>query len=225
LGVRRREDRVMCSNGAHRRQLCLPSHAHVVAVAAVVALTAMNYTGVQKAAWLTRIIVGVVLMVLAAVVVASLTSTAADLTRRDIGGDATVPGVLQAASLLFSPLLAYARIATLGEEVRDPAMTIARAIPLALALTLVVYATVAVAALIVLGPTGLATAIDPLAQAVTTVGVGWLAPVVRVGAAVAALGSQDGNQDDSGRQGRRPAKAQSVARFDWVRPGWSWVWK
>jgi APA family basic amino acid/polyamine antiporter len=41
----------------------------------------------------------------------------------------------------------------------------------------------------VLGPASLAAAIDPLAQAVTAAGVGWLAPVVRVGAAVAALGS------------------------------------
>ena len=44
-------------------------HAHAVAVAAVVALTAVNYVGVQKSALLTRVIVAVVLAVLAAVVV------------------------------------------------------------------------------------------------------------------------------------------------------------
>ena len=47
-----------------------PAQAHAVAVAAVVVLTALNYTGVQKAAWLTRAIVTVVLAVLAAVVTA-----------------------------------------------------------------------------------------------------------------------------------------------------------
>ena len=166
-----------------------PSQAHAVAVAAVVALTAVNYIGVQKAAWLTRILVGVVLAVLAAVVVAALSSTESDLTRLDLGGGATVPGVLQSAGLLFFAFAGYARIATLGEEVRDPATTIPRAISLALAITVVVYAAVAVAALAVLGPARLATAIDPLAQAVTAAGVDWLAPVVRVGAAVAALGS------------------------------------
>ena len=40
-------------------------------------------------------------------------------------------GVLQAAGLLFFAFAGYARIATLGEEVRDPARTIPRAIPLA----------------------------------------------------------------------------------------------
>ena len=43
-------------------------------------------------------------------------------------------GVLQAAGLLFFAFAGYARIATLGEEVIDPARTIPRAIPLALAL-------------------------------------------------------------------------------------------
>src|SRR5690349_23148854 len=46
-----------------------PQYAHAVAVAAVVALTAVNYAGVQKSALLTRIIVATVLAVLAAVVV------------------------------------------------------------------------------------------------------------------------------------------------------------
>jgi APA family basic amino acid/polyamine antiporter len=166
-----------------------PSHAHAVAVAAVIALTAVNYTGVQKAAGLTRLIVGVVLAVLAAVVVAALTSAESDLSRLNIGSGAGVPGILQAAGLLFFAFAGYARIATLGEEVRDPATTIPRAISLALAITVVVYATVAVSALAVLGPAGLAGAIDPLAQTVIVAGVGWLAPAVRVGAAIAALGS------------------------------------
>ncbi|WP_328344373.1 APC family permease [Streptomyces violaceus] len=166
-----------------------PGHAHAVAVAAVVALTAVNYAGIQKSAWLTRVVVAVVLAVLAAVVVASLTSSAADTVRLDVGSDATVTGVLQAAGLLFFAFAGYARIATLGEEVRDPARTIPRAIPLALGLTLVVYAAVALAVLMVLGPRGLGEAAAPLSDAVRAAGADWLAPVVRVGAAVAALGS------------------------------------
>ncbi|MFE5523742.1 APC family permease [Streptomyces virginiae] len=166
-----------------------PGQAHAVAVAAVVALTAVNYAGVQKSAWLTRVIVAVVLAVLAAVVVAAVTSGDADAARLGIGDDATFGGVLQAAGLLFFAFAGYARIATLGEEVRDPARTIPRAIPLALGITLVVYAAVAVAVLLVLGPQGLADATAPLSDAARAAGADWLAPVVRVGAAVAALGS------------------------------------
>ncbi|KOV54468.1 transporter [Streptomyces sp. AS58] len=166
-----------------------PGHAHAVAVAAVVALTAVNYAGVQKSAWLTRAVVAVVLAVLAAVVVAGLTSSTADASRLTIDSDATVTGVLQAAGLLFFAFAGYARIATLGEEVRDPARTIPRAIPLALGLTLVVYAAVAIAVLAVLGPRGLGESAAPLSDAMRAAGADWLAPVVRAGAAVAALGS------------------------------------
>ncbi|OKJ40095.1 MULTISPECIES: APC family permease [unclassified Streptomyces] len=166
-----------------------PGQAHAVAVAAVVALTAVNYAGVRRSALLTRAIVALVLAVLAAVVVAALTSGTADAARLDVGSDATVGGVLQAAGLLFFAFAGYARIATLGEEVRDPARTIPRAIPLALGITLVVYAVVAVAALATLGPGRLAEASAPLSDAVRAAGADRLVPVVRVGAAVAALGS------------------------------------
>lgn len=166
-----------------------PGQAHAVAVAAVVVLTAVNYVGLQKSVWLTREIVAVVLAVLIAVVSASLSSGTAQAARLGIGTDATFGGVLQAAGLLFFAFAGYARIATLGEEVRDPKRIIPRAIPLAPGITLVVYAAVAVAALSVLGADRLAHSAAPLADAVRAAGVPSLAPVVRVGAAVAALGS------------------------------------
>ncbi|MFE2883911.1 APC family permease [Streptomyces sp. NPDC059272] len=166
-----------------------PDQTHAVAVASVVALTAVNYTGVRKSVLLTRAIVAVVLAVLAAVVVTALTSTHADSARLDIRPDTTVHGLLQAAGLLFFAFAGYARIATLGEEVRDPARTIPRAIPIALGITLAVYALVAVAVLTLLGPRGLADATAPLSAAARAAGADWLVPVVRVGGAVAALGS------------------------------------
>ncbi|KUH38064.1 MULTISPECIES: APC family permease [Streptomyces] len=166
-----------------------PGQAHSVAVAAVVALTAVNYGGVQKSAWVTRWIVAVVLAVLAAVVVSSLGSEAADLGRLGPGRDVSVGGVVQAAGLLFFAFAGYARIATLGEEVRDPGRTIPRAVPVALGIVLVVYACVAVSVLSVLGAGGVAGASAPLADAVRAAGADGLVPVVRVGAAVAALGS------------------------------------
>lgn len=166
-----------------------PPWAHAVAVAAVVALTALNYTGIQKSALLTRAIVAVVLAVLAAVVVVILGFGDADMSRIGLGSDLSAAGVLQAAGLLFFAFAGYARIATLGEEVRDPARTIPRAIPIALTIALVVYGVVAVAVLAELGSDTLASTTAPLADAVAAAGFPALEPVVRVGAAVAALGS------------------------------------
>jgi basic amino acid/polyamine antiporter, APA family len=167
-----------------------PSHAHGIGVAAVVAMTVVNYFGVKKSAWLTRLIVAIVLAVLAAVVASVVTSAAASSARLEISETVSFAGVLQAAGLLFFAFAGYARIATLGEEVRDPARTIPRAIPLALGVTLIVYATVAVAALAALGPQRLAKSLAPLTDTVRASGTEWMVPVVSVGAAVAALGSQ-----------------------------------
>jgi APA family basic amino acid/polyamine antiporter len=164
-----------------------PAHAHAVAVVAVVALTAINYAGIQKSAMLTRVIVAIVLAVLAAVVVTVLGGGDADASRL-YGGDTSVGGVLQAAGLLFFAFAGYARIATLGEEVRDPERIIPLAIPIALGITLVVYATIAVAVALQLGD-ALAESSAPLADAVRAAGHSGLEPVIRAGAAVAALGS------------------------------------
>ncbi|MEU5265751.1 amino acid permease [Amycolatopsis sp. NPDC021455] len=153
-----------------------------LAVAVVAALTGVNYFGVHRSALATRVIVSCTLLVLTAAAVTMATGPHAGgpLVAWPGGG-----GVLEAAGLLFFAFAGYARLATLGEEVRDPARTIPRAIPLALGITLVVYAALAVLLLVRLGPAALAASPDPIAAAVP----GWLAPVVRVGAAVAALGS------------------------------------
>ncbi|QGV79113.1 APC family permease [Streptomyces ficellus] len=166
-----------------------PDQAHAVAAAVVVALTAVNYRGVQKSALLTRVLVAGVLAVLAAVVVSSLRSGAVDPARLGPSGGMTAGGVLQAAGLLFFAFAGYARIATLGEEVRDPARTIPRAVPLALGVALVVYAAVAVSVLSVLGARELGASAAPLVDAARAAGADWLVPVVRVGAVAAASGS------------------------------------
>lgn len=166
-----------------------PEAARGTAVGAVAALTALNYAGIRKSAMLTRVIVAVVLAVLGTVVVTVLGFGDVEWTRLSVDADASVAGVLQAAGLLFFAFAGYARIATLGEEVRDPARTIPRAILLALAITLVVYALVAAAVITQLGTAATASAAAPLADAVTAAGFAALEPVVRAGAAVAALGS------------------------------------
>ena len=165
-----------------------PAHAHAVAVAAVVGLTAVNTAGVQKSARLTRVIVALVLAVLAAVVAVIARSGGADVSRLALH-DVGVLGVLEAAGLCFFAFAGYARIATLAEEVRNPTVAIPRAIRIALGVVLGIYAVVAVAVLSELGSDALASATAPLADAVAAAGHPGLTPVVRVGATIAALGS------------------------------------
>jgi APA family basic amino acid/polyamine antiporter len=166
-----------------------PSVARPLGIAAVVALTAVNYLGVTKTARVTRVLVVCVLATLAFVIAVSLLAGDPDAGRlRPLWPETGVRGVLASAGFLFFAFAGYARIATLGEEVREPERTIPRAIMLSLSVTLALYTAVAVSALLVLGPERLAEASAPLAAAVQQTSLEELAPLVRVGAAVAALG-------------------------------------
>ena len=161
----------------------------LVAAFAVVTLTGVNLRGITRTAGLTRILVAVSLVALAIVVGVILGSGDADTGNLTWELPHGLYGVLQSAGLLFFAFAGYARIATLGEEVRDPQRTIPRAIPLALGITIAVYAVVAASVLLVLGPDELAASVTPLENAVRSVGADWAVPVVDVGAAVASLGA------------------------------------
>ena len=161
------------------------------AVAAVVALAAVNYRGVTRTARLTRVIVTVVLLALTVAVIAGLTGGTPDTAGlfADPSQGPSPYEVLQSAGLLFFAFAGYARIATMGEEVRDPRRAIPRAIVTALVIAVAVYAVVAVTLLLVLGPSRLATSRAPLADVVAAGGWAWAVPVVAVGGSAAALGA------------------------------------
>jgi APA family basic amino acid/polyamine antiporter len=167
-----------------------------VAVIAVAALVGVNLLGVTRTARVGALLVTGVLLVLAIVVAAGVVA----VTAGGGGGGTAFPdplapadggvyGILQSAALIFFAFAGYARIATLGEEVREPARTIPRAIGIALLVVIVVYAAVGLAALGALGSRELAASDAPLADVVTAAGWLWADPVVRIAAGVAALGA------------------------------------
>jgi basic amino acid/polyamine antiporter, APA family len=162
--------------------------ARPLGIGAVVAMAVVNYRGVEKTARLTRILVALILAALAVVVVAALTGGAAGVG--NLTGDlpSGVWGVLQSGGLLFFAFAGYARLATLGEEVQDPEVTIPRAIPIALGIVVAVYAVVLTSVLLAVGPETMADSSAPLAAAVGAGRFEALTPVVRIGAAVAAGG-------------------------------------
>ena len=162
------------------------------AAAAVAVLTFANLRGITRTAALARILVALSIVALGVIVGTILFSGNASsdgfagLGSLEPGG---VHGLLQSAALLFCAFAGYARITTLGEEVRDPQRTIPRAIPVALGIVVVLYLVVGAAALAAAGPEQLAASSAPLTTAVDAVGAAWAQPVVRAGAAVASLGA------------------------------------
>lgn len=158
------------------------THAHVAAACAAALLTIVNVLGVQKTMWMTRAIVVVVLVVLAFVVATA--APHAELARVTPLDAVSPRAVLESAGILFFAFAGYARIATLGEEVVDPARTIPRAVPLALGFVLVLYAVVLTTSLATVGAERLAQSNAPVALMVAPEHA-W---VVRAGAAIASLG-------------------------------------
>ncbi len=164
-----------------------PEQERLVGVLAVLLIAAVNIGGLSRTVAVTKALLVVSLVALAAVVVSGWTSDGADLGRIT-PLDGGVLDVLRSAGFLFFAFAGYARIATLGEEVRDPAVTIPKAIPRALGGVLVLYVVVGVTALAVV-PASLLGATDaPLRLVVEAGSLDALAPITRVGAGIAALG-------------------------------------
>ena len=181
-----------------------------VGVAAVAALTVVNCFGITRTALLTRILVVASLLGLALVVAAGIVA-AADAAPAPLP-DATAYGILQGAGLLFFAFAGYARIATMGEEVRDPTRTIPRAIALALGAVVVIYALVAVVVMVTLGAAATSSA-APLAEIVHAAGWQPLAPFVRFTAAAASLGALLALLTGIGRTTLAMAREADLPRF------------
>ena len=181
-----------------------------VAVAAVVLLAVVNCFGVTRTALVTRILVVCSLLGLAVAVgfgfAATPTASPTPLP------DATVYGVLQGAGLLFFAFAGYARIATMGEEVVDPARTIPRAIVFALGGAVVVYALVGAVVVLVLGADVIGST-APLVDLLTAAGASAWTPVLRVAAAAASLGALLALLTGIGRTTLAMAREGDVPRF------------
>ncbi len=165
-----------------------PVYAVPIAIAAVVALTAVNLFGITRTAFLTKTLLCVVLATLVFVAVAALVGPHPSGGTAGPGGGG-ISGVLPAAGLMFFAFAGYARIATLGEEVTNPARTIPRAILAALAGAFVIYLGLALLLQNHLPDGRLAATTAPLLEAVTSSALAAGAPLVQAGAAAASLGA------------------------------------
>ncbi|WP_374929435.1 APC family permease [Kytococcus sedentarius] len=173
-----------------------PGGEKLVAVLAVVLLTAVTFGGVVKSARVARVVVALVLAGIVTTVLLSwvfppdptLWTSRADAEGVQLPQQVTPSGVLQAAGLVFFAFAGYARIATLGDTVTDPRRTIPRAIGWGVAITLTLYAAVAVTLLVRLRPEGIVTSVAPLRDLAGGVS-SWWAVVLGVVAGLAALGA------------------------------------
>lgn len=127
------------------------------ALAAVLALTLLAVGGMHRSNRVNLAIVAVTLVALLCFVIAGLPKSFANSTKLEDFLPARTgdnPGILtlfQGTALLFVAYTGYGRIATLGEEVRDPKRNIPRAIIITLLATAAIYALVAFVAIGMVG--------------------------------------------------------------------------
>lgn len=158
-----------------------PDNARLIAVGAVAILGAINIAGIR---WTAAVSIGVTVVVVGVLVAVSVSA----LTHETGASAALSPvpsGILPAAGLLFFAFAGYARMATLGEEVKNPTRVLPQVIVWTLVGVLALYALVAVALTSGRGSEGLAGSLRPVADAAPS-SWGW---VVMVAVALAGLGS------------------------------------
>jgi APA family basic amino acid/polyamine antiporter len=173
-----------------------------LAVGAVALLTVLVLSGIRRTSRANAAVVSVTLLALLFFVIAGL--PAALRTGREhltpffapvasaASDAAPLPGLLEACALMFVAYTGYGRIATLGEEIRDPRQNIPRAIVATLLASMALYGAVGFVGVAAAGPDGLADATAgraaPLAVVAGRFDVPMAGAVVALGAVTAMLG-------------------------------------
>lgn len=163
-------------------------HPRVVAVGAIVIFTALNYFGVRRSSRANLAVVVVSLGALLAFVVAGLATGSFQASNLTPFAPTGWRGIMESAAILFFAYTGYARIATLGEEVREPKRTIPRAILVTIIGAVLLYFAVALTAVGATGAARMSNTAAPLQIAAGAFGTPWVAIVVSVGGVTAMLG-------------------------------------
>jgi len=168
-----------------------------VAAATVAILTAVVLGGVRRSNTVNIVIVSTTLLSLTAFVLAGLPTVVGNGTSRfspfwGTGEYSPLHGFLYATALMFVAYTGYGRIATLGEEVREPKRIIPRAIVASLTVSAALYMAVGAVAIGVLGSESLGEATQGKAAPLEVVARHFRIPqvhrVVAIGAMTAMLG-------------------------------------
>lgn len=157
-----------------------------LAVGAIIAFTLLNYFGVRRS---SRVNLAIVSLSLGSLILfVAFGALSFDRANLRPFAPAGWQGVLEASAILFFAYTGYARVATLGEEVRDPGRTIPRAILITICGAILLYLAVGAVALGATGAAAMSATSAPLRVAAEATGATWLAILVSVGGVSAMMG-------------------------------------
>lgn len=163
-----------------------------IAFAAIIVLTLVVLAGLRRSNAVNIGIVSITLLSLLFFVVAGFPQVVTNQFENFTQTDQPIQAVLQATALMFVAYTGYGRIATMGEEVREPRRTIPRAIIVTLGLTMVLYMSVAWVGIGAVGADVLGNVtsgqVAPLEVAARSFTIPGSAQVLAIGAITATLG-------------------------------------
>jgi APA family basic amino acid/polyamine antiporter len=172
-------------------RLDAPGRATPLAAAVVIALTVLVAGGLRRSNAVNTIVVSVTVIALGAFVASGLPTAIERAATTPVSFPAGKT-FLEAIALMFVAYTGYGRVATLGEEVRDPARTIPRAIVTTLAVSALLYVTVAGVAVGAVGGPALLEATEganaPLEVVARGFGVPGVPELIAIGAITAMVG-------------------------------------
>lgn len=167
----------------------------IVPIAAAVSIlfTILVLSGLRKANWTNIVIVSVTLMTLLLFVFFGLTHLSiTNLQPFFPSSENGLSGFFYATALMFVAYTGYGRVATLGEEVKNPKTFIPRAIMVTLIVSAMLYVAVGLVAVGTVGAGNLAQVAEaqatPLEIAARTIGMPGLGTIVAIGACTSMLG-------------------------------------
>ena len=155
-------------------------------IIAVLLLTIANYYGIKKVGKLNLVIVCITLLSLIYLVFSGIPAVETEnfLPFAPFG----ISGIAEASAILFFAYTGYARIATLAEEVREPKKTIPKAIIVTIITAIIIYVSVSIVAIGVIGTEKMADSKSPLQIVANSLSSPAINTVVTIGASTAMLG-------------------------------------
>ena len=167
-----------------------------LALGVVLLITLLVLRGIRRSNTVNAVLVSVTLLALLAFVVAGLPvawrAAPENLWQLDGSGTSAWHGLLEASALMFVAYTGYGRIATMGEEIREPRRNIPRAMIGTLAVSMVVYIAVGAVAVAAVGATSFAevgtSRVGPLVAVARQFWPPQLSTLVAVGACTAMFG-------------------------------------
>lgn len=160
-----------------------------LALIAVVGITIVVLAGIRRSNTVNIVIVSITLLTLVAFALGAVSYDGPGFNGDPFPGSVSI---LEAAALMFVAYTGYGRIATLGEEVREPRRTIPRAVIVTLGVSAALYVLVAAAALLLAPGSEIARLAEdtgaPLEILTNRTSGEGLGRIVAIGAVTAMLG-------------------------------------